>query len=1777
MAGETIRDIVERCYTVTGSGPQRSLLVPNELDQLNPNVPSGGSGGDPSDPSDPFGPGGGSSGPQPTDPGAIIRSLVDRCYSTPPPLEPNPLDPLYPPSGPPPGGGDPPGGPPPGGPGDPDPPPPLDPGEAIRILVDRCYPDPPVITPPPDPPPFTPPPTRPPLVPWIPWILIRTCPTCEIGPWITIDPPDPPTYPGIPTITRDPDDCDLVAKYMKEEKLRDLPDYEETRDGIVYKSPGWYEHIETGEKYYCKFQPEVDITWKECVRKAMECMFRPYIGGRWQPPKADCSAYWPNGWSGNLDEVCVKNCFPDRIPIYESYDSTGTLSVTFDASGQLVATGTGSAVIVLRLWWNDRVNTYGTAVSSIQIGSETWTQSGRSGEETKTITITGAGTTTVTFNGLNAANNPLTIVDNNTRLCLKDGGGSDCNANFSIVSTNLSGDHAYYSEGAKAGYTLTGNGSAGFYILINPIAGVTVPLFRFYSNAKHDTFLTTNPGMPDSPGTGERPMMNANGYGTGEVIGHVFPTAQSMSSYLAKGEQAEALHRFHSPNPFDHKYSIDGDFESGTPTKVPDLFCYRIPLDCKADLNVSMDVEKGDSGYNNALGFYLADETGPKYGRVVCTSARNGTEIYNAYIPNTKLDQYAGGTMGFFLMSDGADENTLTLNQEITFEPLNSPHEGGFRGIGINTAQSNYCLFSDKTWNPKKKDQTKWHGSDIQHWEDLIAGDDDYNDLRLWHRLAFTFGGYVYEGVQAYVYAKVAPEKIMRKVDPNVKCDTRILKASFKDVVLRRMDCGVKLPTFVGNDVEWECGECINDNTWYVNPASLAWRITDPDGGTSNVSATFDASGNLVTTGTGNATITFSFSWSDNPGTYGTALGTYDITSLGIQFTQGAGQSGSEPDQTVTIVGGQTYNCTITDGNAAGFDRTNGNQTLCFKDGDGTDCNATLSISGVTQQASEAEITNSLTEKGSWVQVGASNNPGNGWTQHMIDYGIYPAVPADTVVDPLIGEWQTHITSVNIPTSGVYTIRIESDNYGYIRLIDGSSNVIVDREISYNHGVGSETLNLSLDAGNYTLDTRVKNFEHGEYSIDLNRNQTIKAAVGGTFRVISMGGIAGGIMGSCMKFTIRVKKNGNEVFTEQFEAQYWPPIGGDLWDGDIILAPDDEFTFEVVSIDSGAVTGDIALEVGLFDLSTNMFDGVFKLMLGTSSHDGVYATTMGNPTNNPETAEGGEVEGFALAFRPTNRGDFEWEPGSKYDDKIPNPPAWVVDNNYAVGNRVLAGANIYECAATITYDGTQVQPTHTSGTTDSWTFIRVAPYPTWSEDNVPDPGYPYTYAWTGNYPVWMHGSLQSNPELPGASRVTGNPLMPHIPGGYCDTGYLYDKSEYFSATVLESYNYRNLTGVYNHLLEDFLFTRFETLSGNIISQSERDILVQAAPTTYARGAKPWYMLGVNVEDNKWYVNPATIAWRITDGATQIATSIEHKGSWVATGASNNPGNGWTQHMKDYGIYRVKPTDDRVDPYIGTWQVHTANVTFPTSTTYSIRIESDNQGWLKITDPNSQVIYDQEITYTQGAGGQTIPLTLSAGTYIIETRVNNVNVGSYKTVVNSIWDGSQQNPQRDTYYSPVTFIHDYTLDNYHGTGGSNYEDACKIRMGISFYPIIFDTSTSSKQVHYWQAMIHVIDVINKGKGYAKGSEFVLTWPPMRDRSAEDTSQTPYYPDQELGFSFPQGPQLGWWENDDLVRRSLKEAVYQESHNKNSVVWYSATDRAKFRVRFKVTLTQVTDPP
>ena len=64
----------------------------------------------------------------------------------------------------------------------------------------------------------------------------------------------------------------------------------------------------------------------------------------------------------------------------------------FSTDGRNIEVKGDSVKIDLTLSWNDNPRTAGTAVGSIKIGNKTWTQSGRSGSQTRTITLSGSST-----------------------------------------------------------------------------------------------------------------------------------------------------------------------------------------------------------------------------------------------------------------------------------------------------------------------------------------------------------------------------------------------------------------------------------------------------------------------------------------------------------------------------------------------------------------------------------------------------------------------------------------------------------------------------------------------------------------------------------------------------------------------------------------------------------------------------------------------------------------------------------------------------------------------------------------------------------------------------------------------------------------------------------------------------------------------------------------------------------------------------------------------------------------------------------------------------------------------------------------------------------------------------------------------------------------------------------------------------------------------------------------------------------------------------------------
>jgi hypothetical protein len=146
---------------------------------------------------------------------------------------------------------------------------------------------------------------------------------------------------------------------------------------------------------------------------------------------------------------------------------------------------------------------------------------------------------------------------------------------------------------------------------------------------------------------------------------------------------------------------------------------------------------------------------------------------------------------------------------------------------------------------------------------------------------------------------------------------------------------------------------------WATNPAGVAWKLTSVTG--SSITASFNSNGDLVVDGIGTADIELDFEWDDNPSTAGTALGTvrWEVSagSAPIEFTQTSGASSGSDSATRNLAGDATYRIQIFD-STGGFDVKNNGQKLCFKDFDGNDCNAEVTI-GSTANNGPSKIADS--------------------------------------------------------------------------------------------------------------------------------------------------------------------------------------------------------------------------------------------------------------------------------------------------------------------------------------------------------------------------------------------------------------------------------------------------------------------------------------------------------------------------------------------------------------------------------------------------------------------------------------------------------------------------------------------------------------------------------------------------------------------------------------------------------------------------------------------------
>lgn len=546
------------------------------------------------------------------------------------------------------------------------PPPEQEPGEIIRQIVQRCYPGLPDIAQPEEE-----------IPEWNdvidtgPWQFDWLCelfpdlPVCGLNA-PTILPPFPwnPVGPFISTGSGG-SDCERIMEGLSvtPPTVRKHEDPRETNKYVV---------INTGEYLYCEIDTHPkNPDWQECVNSALDCIFKPYVTGTWKTPAADCDTTYFRGQNSTSNQLCVKNCFPERLAVYE--------------------------------YTNGNNHDYGTDPS------------------------------------------------------------------------------------APAGYSRVSSEPA-FYMLAKKQEN-SVALYKFYSPSRDDTFLTTNPGAPDSPGVGERPTMDAGGYIQGQIFGYVYNDAAAGTGVIAEDEEVVPLHRYYKgtgSSADDHMYSLELQATPKPPTYNKKRQIYRIPSNPKSGFTVGYKVKKGGAAYKNSWGWYISTKDGSQIvaNKVIRGNIRQNIDYAETTISQSILQNYKGHNFGFFIVPDG-DNYGINNGDTLNF----SGGAGGFT-VSSGSAESGYAFFTDHRMNPGNVNKTRLVGDNWQWWEDLLNGDNDYDDVKIRYEVTASGNAYTYEGIQCYLFNTPNPPKVYMPITPKDPCSTNKFDTTFQPSIITRSNCG---------------------------------------------------------------------------------------------------------------------------------------------------------------------------------------------------------------------------------------------------------------------------------------------------------------------------------------------------------------------------------------------------------------------------------------------------------------------------------------------------------------------------------------------------------------------------------------------------------------------------------------------------------------------------------------------------------------------------------------------------------------------------------------------------------------------------------------------------------------------------------------------------------------------------------------------------------------------------------------------------------------------------
>ena len=659
---------------------------------------------------------------------------------------------------------------------------------------------------------------------------------------------------------------------------------------------------------------------------------------------------------------------------YNQTGDEGDVTIVVNSSVSLVVGGTGTSNINITLDWDDNPNTYGQALGSISIGGATWTQTNgvEEGSVTRTLSL-GPGTYPATITP-GSGYGGFVIQNNGTELCFRDLDNTDCNATLSfgqIGSTTTAVNASAWSDEGNA-YAVWVNPEVctlplqtqtiTYYIEIPTTAEYA---FRMASDDRmavtlNDTDIILNDqaggifrtGNLNTPYTATR---NFTAGDTLKIVVNVYNSAASPNNIDAEGNPFGKAYLW-TDNPGGYFIKIcrgNKCFQSASVSWVPSgphvnwnqiMHDYAVYPSSSEVLtgtvhSASWNVNVPFTG--NYLLEYAVDNIG--------TLSLNGSSIASFTGFSTTQSQTVTLAEGSHVIGGTCEnvdngrpwaDNPAGLAWKLTYPGSNSTLTAKFKSNGSiqvdGTGSGQLAL--NFAWNENNQSQAV--NSDINaqfnNGTGLVVGGTGTGTVTLrfeWDDNPNTYG-------QALGTWSIGGVGFVQTDNEEGSVEKTLTNAQV----------GTYTTAIVGNTGGYSRSS---------NNKELRFR----DGGGSDTNATlkiesgdayFNSSGNLVVSTAGN--IRFRFFWDDNPSTSGKAV---DHVVVGVDgtnfFTQSLGVENGSSELTLNVEAGKTYAATLT--HQTGGYRIEGNATrVCFKDTDGSDCNATLRIKNITNDSTTTAL-----------------------------------------------------------------------------------------------------------------------------------------------------------------------------------------------------------------------------------------------------------------------------------------------------------------------------------------------------------------------------------------------------------------------------------------------------------------------------------------------------------------------------------------------------------------------------------------------------------------------------------------------------------------------------------------------------------------------------------------------------------------------------------------------------------------------------------------------------